>query len=76
MKATEVKKGMKFLFDVEGYKNIFTIEKVTDKRISWYNGHPQKSSWGKNTLRMTCISLKQFQSGLDKGVYKRVYQIK
>jgi hypothetical protein len=49
----------------------FVIAKVTDKRISW-NTVAHTSSWGKNTMRMAWASMRQFQKGLDEGIYKVV----
>lgn len=70
MKATEITKGMVIIFESSGYKREFTIEKVTDKRISWYTGFEHKSGYGVNTMKMVWCSIKQFQTGLDNGTYK------
>jgi len=67
MKATEIIKGTKFIFTPTGVE--FEVANVTDTRISWYHGFAVKSSWGKNTQRMTWASMKQFQHGLDDGSY-------
>lgn len=66
MKATEITKGTKVIFTPTG--DIFEIAKVTEQRLSWFVP-AQKSSWGKNTMRMTWLTLNSFQKGIDTGVY-------
>lgn len=69
MKATEITKGMSFIFTPTGAE--FQVAKVTDKRISWYvDAH--KSGWGRNTMRMAWASMRQFQDGLNSGAYKLI----
>jgi len=70
MTASKVKTGQKFEFTPTG--KVFEIAKVTETRISWYIGQTVKSSWGVNNMRMAWASMKQFQSGLDKGSYKLI----
>jgi hypothetical protein len=67
MKATDLKPGMKVTFTPTG--KVFEIAKVTETRVSWYNGFAHKSSWGKNTIKMTWVTLKEFQRGIDSGAY-------
>lgn len=66
MKATEITVGTKIIFTPTGRE--FAIAKVTDKRISWFT-NPHKSSWGRNTMKMAWVSIRQFQEGLDEGAY-------
>lgn len=69
MKATEITNGMTFLFTPTGKE--FKVAKVTDKRISWYvDAH--KSGWGRNTMKMAWVSIRQFQNGLNSGAYKLI----
>ena len=67
MKATEITKGMTFLFTPTGKE--FQVAKVTDKRISWYV-KVHKGGNGINTLRIAWTSMRQFQDGLNSGDYK------
>lgn len=67
MKAEDLKAGQKFTFTPTGAE--FEIAKVGVKNVSWYNGFVHKSGFGKNNLRMTTISQKAFQRGLDSGAY-------
>ena len=70
MIASDLKPGMKIEFTPTGH--IFEIAKVTETRISWYVGFEYKSSWGKNTMKMTWVTLKTFQQGINSGTYKIV----
>jgi hypothetical protein len=63
----DIKKGDKFIYSPTNAK--FTIGKVTDKRVSWYLGFIELSSWGKNEMRMTWTSRKLFEEGLKDGTY-------
>lgn len=67
MEATKLTTGTKITFTPTG--KIFEIAKVTDKRISWYVGFEFKGGCGKNTMKMTWCSIKEFQKGMDKGSY-------
>jgi len=67
MKATDLKTGMKMIFTPTGAE--FIISNVTDKKISWWTGIAEKSSWGKNTMRRACTSIRIFQRGIDNGTY-------
>ena len=64
--ANDLKAGMRFVFTPTGRE--FTLAKVTDTRASWYT-EPMKSSWGRNTMRMTWVTLRQFQEGINSGAY-------
>jgi len=66
MKAIEVLVGMEFTFTITGKK--FQVSKVTDKRISWYV-NPHTSNWGNNIMKVAWVSMRQFQEGIDEGVY-------
>lgn len=71
MKASEIQKGMTIIYtsnDYPQFNNEFVVENVTDKRISWFTGHPTRSN--KNIMKMAWVTKKQFQSGLDSGAYK------
>jgi hypothetical protein len=64
MKATDLKKGTK----IQGANGrIFEIEKVTEKRISWFVGFSFKGGNGVNTMKMTWASIKQAQYWIDNG---------
>lgn len=47
--------------------NVFTIQKATDSRLSWYVEEPYKSGTGRNVLKMTWCTRKQAQKYLDSG---------
>ncbi len=72
MSATDLKSGDKIQFTPTG--RVFEISKVTDSRISWHLGFSYKGGNGVNNLKMTCITLKSFQEGLDDGSYKFIKQ--
>ena len=66
IKATEVLSGMEFTFTITSNK--FKVSKVTDKRISWFV-NPHKSGCGINIMKVAWVSIKQFQEGIDEGIY-------
>jgi hypothetical protein len=51
---------------------IFVIDKVTDKRYSWYVGFVFKQGNGKADYRKTWVSIKTFNDGLISGVYELI----
>jgi hypothetical protein len=67
MKASELTPGTKVTFTPTGMT--FEIAKVTETRISWYVGFEFKGGTGKNTMKMTWCSIKDFQEGIDEGSY-------
>lgn len=67
MKATELQPNQKVKFTPTGV--VFTIKKVTEKRISWWLGFVTKSGHGINNLRSTSTSIRIFQQGIDDGTY-------
>ena len=60
--------GQKFKFIPTGV--IFTIGRVTEKRVSWYLGFEYQAN--KNTMRMTSTSIKIFQEGIEDGTYELI----
>lgn len=66
MNIAQIQAGAKVTYTPTG--KMFRLAKVTATRVSWYVD-ACKSSWGKNTMRMTWCSLKQFQQGIENGTY-------
>lgn len=67
LQATEITAGMKFTFTPTG--NIFTINNVTQNYIIW-RVNPHRGGRGENILRTTRLTFRQFQDGLNRGIYK------
>ena len=61
-----MEKGTTVRFNPTGRE--FTLTNVTDKRVVWCIA-PEKSSWGKNTLKKASISRKKFNDGIKNGTY-------
>ena len=61
-----IKKGTKVVFAETGA--IFTLETVTDKKVSWYVGY-HKGGNGKNNLKFTTVSRNRFEGGILRGAY-------
>lgn len=70
MEHAILKVGQKVKFIPTG--KIFTIDKVTEKRYSWYVGHIFKQGNGRNDYRKTWISIKTFNEDLKSGVYELI----
>jgi len=68
--VSDLKVGMKIQFtcDTPEYNSVFEIAKIGDKNISWYC-FAHKGGTGKNNLKMSFVSKKAFQRGLDSGAY-------
>lgn len=66
----ELKKGMRFKFEPTGV--VRKIEKVTEKRVSWYTGFASVSAYNKKIERMAWVSVNQFQKGIEDGIYTLV----
>lgn len=47
----------------------FKLEKVTDKRVSWYVGFEFKGGSGKNIMRMTSTSLRLAEKWVSEGAW-------
>ena len=67
MRAEDLRIGQRIKYTITGKE--FDIARVTDKRISWYVGFIYPSSYKKMSMRMAWVSIKQFQKGLDSGMY-------
>lgn len=67
MNETDLKKGQVFIFTETGVK--FKIEKVTDKRVSWYTGYARNSAYNKRIERMAWVSKSTFIEGINTKVY-------
>lgn len=70
MENISIKVGQEYKFAPTG--KIFRVAKVTDKRVSWYLGRILLSSWGKNEMRMAWTSIKNFENGINKGLYLKI----
>lgn len=68
MTTTKIQSGTKIIFTPTNRE--FSLVTVTDKKVSWYVGNEFKSGTGKNTLKMTCTSMKSFLKGVKSGDYK------
>lgn len=68
MKASDLKPGMKFRFEITG--KVFTIGSVTETNISWWLGFTHHNSgFGKNRMKMNWTSIAKFQKSMDDGYY-------
>lgn len=65
MKTENIQRGTKVLFTPTGTE--FTLEKVTENRVSWYNGLVIQNY--KNKIRMTTITRSKFEQGVLDGDY-------
>lgn len=64
----KIAKGTKILYTPTNEE--FVLEKVTEKRVSWYADDVYKGGNGINNLTMVWSSIKRFEKGIENGTYK------